>query len=112
MILPGESKMQSRARVIKSLAHPTRLLAIDELMSGRKSVGQLADAAACDISTMSRHLAVLRAAGIVAVEKSSNTVLCRLATPCIADFFSCIDRVLSGDSEPCGPGSSQGRCGA
>lgn len=112
MFLPGESKLQSRARVIKSLAHPTRLLVIDELRKGRQSVGQLADAAGCDLSTMSRHLAVLRNCGIVSVEKSANTVLCSLATPCILEFFSCIDRVLSGDPDPCGPRSTSGGCRA
>jgi ArsR family transcriptional regulator len=96
------SRLETRARVIKALAHPTRLLVVEELSEGRSSVGELAAAAACDISTMSRHLAVLRGAGLVSVEKAANTVLCRLATPCVTDFFACVDRVIAGDPDPCG----------
>jgi DNA-binding transcriptional ArsR family regulator len=103
------SRLETRARVIKALAHPTRLLVVEELSGGRNSVGELASAAGCDISTMSRHLSVLRGAGLVSVEKTANTVLCRLATPCITDFFECVDRVIAGETDPCGTACGDGR---
>lgn len=109
-MVSAKSSLASRARVIKALAHPTRLMILEELHRERRSVGDLAAMAGCDISTMSRHLSVLRNCGIVAVEKSASTVLCSLATPCIMDFFSCIDRVLAGDSSPCSPDSARGGC--
>ncbi len=109
---PSRQELEARARVIRALAHPTRLMVMEELQRSRRSVGDLAAKAGCDISTMSRHLSVLRNCGIVAVEKSASTVLCRLATPCIIDFFHCIDRVLSGDSEPCAENAPEKGCRA
>ncbi|NLP05609.1 helix-turn-helix transcriptional regulator [Candidatus Fermentibacteria bacterium] len=85
-------------------------MVVEELHRGKRSVGDLAAKAGCDISTMSRHLAVLRNCGIVAVEKSASTVLCRLATPCIMDFFCCIDGVLAGNPGSCpATGHERGR---
>jgi ArsR family transcriptional regulator len=61
---------------------------------------------------MSRHLSILRNAGIVTDQKISNHVVCRLATPCVMQFFRCVERIVDGDPEPCrdsscGPGSGE-----
>ena len=51
--------------VIKALAHPTRLFIVEELVEGPRCVCELTAMVGDDISTVSRHLAVLRNAGIV-----------------------------------------------
>jgi ArsR family transcriptional regulator len=47
-----------------------------------------------DQSTVSKHLSVLKACGIVDDERDGNSVVYTLLTPCVRDFFSCACKVL------------------
>ncbi|HUU45204.1 MAG TPA: metalloregulator ArsR/SmtB family transcription factor [Acidobacteriota bacterium] len=85
---------EARAKVIKAMAHPSRLLIIDALSRGERCVLELTELVGSDISTVSRHLAVMKNAGLVATEKSGTTVNYRLRVPCILNFFGCIESVL------------------
>ncbi len=87
---------QRQARVLKALANPARLRMVDRLSAGEASVGCLTALVGLDQSTVSKHLAVLRAHGIVADRRAGNMVFYRLLTPCVLDFFACADRVLRG----------------
>jgi DNA-binding transcriptional ArsR family regulator len=90
-----QSKYEARARIIKAMAHPTRLFIVDELArNGERCVCELTEMVGADISTVSRHLAILKNAGIVEVEKRGAAVYYRLRCPCIKDFFDCIETVL------------------
>ena len=84
----------ARARVMKALAHPSRLLIVDELGKGERCVCELTDIVGADISTVSKHLSLLRQAGIVSSEKRGLQVFYRLRCACIPDFFACIESVL------------------
>ena len=88
------AQYSARAQVIKAMAHPSRLLIIDELSREPRCVYELTAAVGADTSTVSKHLAVLRNAGIVADEKRGTTVYYRLRVPCILNFFGCIESVL------------------
>lgn len=48
-----------------------------------------------DVSTVSRHLSVLKAAGIVASEKRGMQVYYTLKTPCVLRFFDCVSEVMT-----------------
>ncbi len=85
---------ESQALVIKSLAHPARLIIVDRLRNRSVCVRELTKAVGCDISTVSQHLAVLRRAGIVASEKKANKVFYSLKCPCALDFLGCIMRIV------------------
>lgn len=87
-------RYRRRARVIKALAHPTRLFLVDELSRGERCVCKLTEMVGADISTVSRHLALLREAGIVADEKRGQQVFYRLRTPCVLNFFGCVEAVI------------------
>jgi ArsR family transcriptional regulator, arsenate/arsenite/antimonite-responsive transcriptional repressor len=90
-----QSKYEARARVIKAMAHPTRLFILDELARrGERCVCELTEMVGVDMSTMSRHLAMLRNAGIVEVEKRGATVYYRLRCTCVKDFVDCVETVL------------------
>ena len=68
---------------------------VDELTDhGQRSVGDLTDLVGTDLSTVSRHLLVLRNAGIVESEKRGTTVYYRLRVKCIGKFFECVESVL------------------
>ena len=62
-------------------------------------VAELTAAVGADISTVSKHLAVLREAGIVAGERSGAQVYYSLRVPCVLNFFGCVEAVLRSRAE-------------
>lgn len=89
-----QATYRRRASVVKALAHPSRLLIVDELSRGERCVCELTDLVGSDISTVSKHLAVLKRAGIVQDEKRGLQVFYRLRCPCVLRFFDCIEAVI------------------
>jgi len=88
------ARYEARARIIKALAHPTRLFLVDELSRGERCVCELTEMVGADMSTVSKHLAVLKAAGIVADEKRGSQVFYAIRCPCVLKFFECVETVL------------------
>ncbi len=80
--------------MLKALAHESRLMIVDRLSRGECSVGELTALVGNDISTVSKHLALLRAHGIVEDRRQGTTVYYRLLTPCVCNFFTCATQVL------------------
>ncbi len=80
--------------MIKALAHPTRLFIVDELSRNERCVAELTEMAGADMSTVSKHLSVLKSAGIVRDEKRGSHVTCFQRVPCILEFFSCVGEVM------------------
>jgi DNA-binding transcriptional ArsR family regulator len=90
-----QAKYEARARIIKAMAHPTRLFIVDELSrSAERCVCELTEMVGVDISTVSRHLAILKGAGIVEDEKRGLQVYYRLRVRCVLDFFECVESVM------------------
>lgn len=90
-----KTKYETRAKVLKALAHPTRLKLVDVLSQHDEvCVCDLTDAIGSDMSTVSRHLAQLRNAGIIESEKNGQMVFYRLRVKCLTSLFSCIESVL------------------
>ena len=85
---------KQQARVLKALANESRLRIVDRLSRGEASVGQLTELVGNDISTVSKHLSVLRANGIVDDRRDGSTVYYRLLTPCVCNFFTCATQVM------------------
>lgn len=83
----------SRAGVLKAVGHATRLFLVDLLAAGPRCVCELTAQVGADTSTVSRHLAVLRQAGVVADERRGTQVFYRLATPCVLELLNCGGRV-------------------
>lgn len=82
-----------KATILKALAHPTRLFMVETLENGERSVGELEKLIGSDISTISKHLALLRSAGIVRYEKRGQQVFYSLSTPCVMRFLECVEAV-------------------
>jgi ArsR family transcriptional regulator len=100
MAIMLESRYEARVRVVKALAHPTRMFIVDELSRVReRCVCELTEMVGADISTVSKHLAILKKAGLVSDEKRGNQVYYRLRVPCILEFFRCVESVLSCPAE-------------
>ncbi len=95
-----KAKYEARAKIIKAIAHPSRLFIVDELFrSGERCVCELTEMIGADMSTVSKHLAVLRQAGIVQDEKRGATVYYRLRMTCVVKFFDCIESVMQCNAE-------------
>jgi ArsR family transcriptional regulator len=76
-----KGRYEARAQIVKGLAHPSRLLLVDELLRwGERCVYDLTAAVGSDMSTVSRHLLMLKNAGIVKDEKRGRTVCYQLCT--------------------------------
>jgi DNA-binding transcriptional ArsR family regulator len=86
---------EARARIIKALAHPARLLIVDELRAKPRCVCELRAELELDMSTVSKHLSILKNAGVVQDEKRGVQVYYRLRCPCVVDFFECAEKVLA-----------------
>jgi DNA-binding transcriptional ArsR family regulator len=86
---------ERRTRVMKALAHPSRLAMVDALAGGEKCVCDLQAFVGVDMSTVSKHLSLLRNAGLVLSNKRGLQVWYRLRVPCLLDFFSCVDAVFA-----------------
>jgi DNA-binding transcriptional ArsR family regulator len=92
--------LEDRADVFKALGHPSRLAIVDALADGERCVCELNETIDADMSTVSRHLAVLRNVGILSSEKRGNQVFYRLECPCITSFYGCVESVISGSGKP------------
>ena len=92
---PKDSSVFSdQARVLKALANESRLMIVDRLSRGDCSAGDLTRLIGSDQTTVSKHLALLRAHGIVDSRREGKTVIYRLLTPCVVNFFSCAAQVV------------------
>ena len=85
---------EARARIMKAMAHPTRLFVLERLSQGEHCVCELRELVGGDLSTVSKHLSVLREAGLVATEKRGVQVFYSLKVPCVLKFMDCIEAVL------------------
>ena len=85
---------ESRAKIMKALGHPTRLFMVDELGKAERCVCELTEMVGADVSTISKHLSILKNAGIVDYEKRGTQMYYRLAAPCVLDFLSCLNNMV------------------
>ena len=93
MTAAAQAQYQTQARILKALAHPTRLFIVDELSRGERCVCELTDLIGVEMPTVSRHLSQLRNAGILEDEKRGAQVFYRLRVPCVLNFFKCVQAV-------------------
>jgi ArsR family transcriptional regulator len=89
-----QARLEARAQIIKAMAHPTRLFIVEELSHRDRCVCELTEEIGSDVSTVSKHLAILKNAGIVEDEKRGVKVYYSLKCPCVLRFFSCVESVL------------------
>lgn len=92
------TRFEERARILKAMAHPTRLYIVDVLADGERCVHELTEMVGADMSTVSKHLSVLRTAGILNDEKRGSEVYYSLRMACVLGFFDCVEAVLKGEA--------------
>ena len=94
------SRIRCETIVFKAMASEARLAIIHSLSAGEKSVNELVEmleglACPCSVerTNISKHLSVLRAAGIVSCRDEGLKRIYRLDFPCIVTTFDCVERV-------------------
>lgn len=97
MTAAAQARYKNQARILKALAHPSRLFIVDELARGERSVRELTDLIGVEMPTVSRHLSMLRNAGILADNKRGLQVFYSLRVPCVRNFFQCVEAVQRGN---------------
>ncbi len=98
---------KQRAAIFKALGHPARLQIVEVLREGEKCVCELVDVSEGGWSTVSRHLSVLKTAGVVEDEKRGLQVYYKLSLPCVGTFLDC----LAGGAAAPGKAASSKECG-
>ena len=95
-VIPDLDTLTAR---FKALSDPHRLRILDRLRGGERCVCDLTAMIGADVSTVSKHLSVLKQAGIVLDDKRGNQVFYRLRVPCILNFFGCVESVLESQAK-------------
>ncbi len=90
-----EERFRWEARILKALAHESRLRIVDRLSEGECCVCELVELIGSDQSTVSRHLGRLRAGGIIEGDRRGKHIYYRLLTPCVLTFLSCAAQVAA-----------------
>ena len=88
------ARYEARAGIVKALGHPSRLFLLDALQREEQCVCELTELVGADQSTVSKHLAVLKNAGLVGRRRDGSMMLYRVTCPCLDGFFKCIEKVL------------------
>ncbi len=88
------TRYETRASILKALAHPIRLFMIEELSKKSHCVCELTEMVGLDVSTVSKHLSILKNAGLVNVEKKGKQVFYSLRMRCALNFLDCVENVL------------------
>lgn len=83
-----------KAELFKALAHPARVRALEVLVEGEHSVGDLQPLVGIESSHLSQQLGVLRRAGLVVTRKEGSSVLYSLRDPLVAELLAVAKQLL------------------
>lgn len=85
-------KKDKDVEILKALAHPVRLGIVKALHAkGELCACEICGLFECDRTTASKHLAILRQAGIIDYERQGKMIIYRLEMPCVSVFLRCIN---------------------
>lgn len=84
--------LEMRARIFKALGHPSRLQMVESLFEGERCVCELQELVGSNMSTVSKHLNVLKEAGIVQLERRGTNIYYSLRMKCVSTFLSCVEQ--------------------
>ena len=87
------------AEILKAMAHPSRLMIVDALAEGERCVCELQELVGSSMPTVSRHLAQMTNAGIIARRREGSWVRYRLLCPCVTKVFPCIEEVIRSETQ-------------
>lgn len=86
---PGAERrgLRSQARLFRALGHESRLVILTHLARGESCVCDLTEVTGLDQSTVSKHLSLLNASGIVDGERRGHHVYYRITAPWVTELL-------------------------
>jgi ArsR family transcriptional regulator len=107
MTTEQRERLEHRAGLLSALAHPSRLLVIELLEAGPRTVADLTLAIGADKTTVSKHLTVLRKVGLVRAKKRGTWSDYELVCGCVSHFIDCIESGMEAEAKvgECAEGS-------
>lgn len=91
----SKPQYQLKAEFFKTLGHPARIRVLELLSGGEHAVAEMVPQVGVEPANLSRQLAVLRRAGLVATRKEGATVHYSLTSPHVAELLAVARRILS-----------------
>ena len=88
------NRSQAVSEVFKALGHPSRVFIVEKLKEEEHCVCELSEMIGVDMSTVSRHLSLLKKAGIVTDRKEGTTVYYSLACDCLGQMITGVENIL------------------
>jgi ArsR family transcriptional regulator len=83
------------ATLCKAIADPIRLLIIEALRNGPRTVGELSSTLGLSQSNVSQHMAVLRQRAVVGGRRDGNHVLYSLSNPKVLQAVDLLREVMT-----------------
>lgn len=94
IVVDDPQLIEAQSAVFKALGHPARLRMVRALAGGEQCVCELRDLVDLDMSTVSKHLSVLKNAGVITSEKRGNWMYYSVALACVPGFLRCLEKNL------------------
>lgn len=87
---PGHARPlnEIKADLFRALAHPARIRALELLVEGERSVGELQPLVGIESSHLSQQLGVLRRAGLVITRKEGASVIYSIRDPQLVELLA------------------------
>lgn len=82
---------EKKASILKALAHPLRVAVFEALVEGEKTVSELVQLLGTKDANTSRHLAIMRSAGLLKTRKEGLNVYYSIKLLCLISMLSCLD---------------------
>jgi DNA-binding transcriptional ArsR family regulator len=83
-----------KADLFKALAHPARILVLELLSTGERSVSEIQPFVGLEPSHLSQQLAVLRRAGVVSTRKEGSLVVYSIRDPQLVELLAIAKQML------------------
>ncbi|MDO9509576.1 MAG: metalloregulator ArsR/SmtB family transcription factor [Thermovirgaceae bacterium] len=95
----GDTYSRRKVEIFKALAHPVRLRISEELIKGEKCVCDITALFSFDRTTISKHLSVLKSAGVIIDRKEGLFVFYSLNLKCLGKMLNCLSGSVEAELE-------------
>lgn len=95
----SKEKYDMLADILKATAHPVRLYILDTLTDRKLCVKEFADELGFDISTISKHLTMMKKSGLIYDYREGNCVYYKIRCSCVAAFLKASKDILISNIE-------------
>ena len=100
MVALSQELVIFQADVVKALGHPLRIEIVMHLKNKERSVSDIIKHFDADPSNISRHLAILKRAGILGANKKGLNVYYRVAMSCVPAFLDGVSQSIRKKFKP------------